>query len=88
MKDPMNLAPSGTLFDDITGFLLSKPSAQEVMDYQVAEPLDARLHELLDKNSQTSLSRDEQTELDTFLQFAHVLTLLKAKALELLEEDE
>jgi hypothetical protein len=84
----MNLAPAGTLFDDITTFLLSKPTAQQVLDYQVSEHLDTRLHELLDKNSNVSLSREEQNELDTFLHFAHIITLLKAKALEQLDEDE
>ena len=84
----MNLAPAGTLFDDITTFLLSKPTAQQVMDYQVPEHLDNRLHELLDKNSNLALSHEEQNELDTFLQFAHIITLLKAKALEQLDKDE
>jgi hypothetical protein len=76
----MALAPADTLFDQITDFLISRPTAEQIVEFRASEQLDQRLHELLDKNSGAGLTPDERAEMDRFLQVNHLLIVLKAKA--------
>ncbi len=68
------------LLDEITEFLLTRPTAEDIIASHAFETLDARLHKFLDKNSAGVLDRDERAELDRFLQLNHMLIVLKAKA--------
>ncbi len=63
----MNLVPANTLFDELTDFLISSPTAKEIIDFQASETLNQRLHHLLDENKSDRLTADEEIELDTFL---------------------
>lgn len=69
-----------TWVDEITDFLLSRPTAEQIIAFRVSDPVDERLHELLDKNQDDELSTSERAELDGFLQLDHLFTILKAKA--------
>ena len=85
----MNYAPAETLFDEITDFLMSQPTIAEIIEFQTSEKLNDRLHELLDKNSEETITIDERSELDMFLHYGHILSMLKAKArLKLLEDED
>ena len=48
----MSLAPPTTLFDEITDFLASAPTKEQIIIFKPSQFLDNRLHELLDKNVQ------------------------------------
>jgi len=76
----MAIAPERTLFDEITDFLASAPTAEAIIAYKPSDILDQRLHELLDKNSAEGLTPEERKELDEFLQINHLLTVVTAKA--------
>ncbi len=76
----MTIAQSETLFDEITDFLVAQPSPEQIIAYQASTSLQGRLNDLLDKNANAELTPDERSELDQFLQFNHLLILLKAKA--------
>jgi hypothetical protein len=76
----MSVAPTGTLFDEITDFILSQPTPEQIIAYQVPDSLNERLHDLLDRNGESQLTADERAELDSFLKIGHLLTMLKAKA--------
>jgi hypothetical protein len=76
----MATAPSTTLFDEITDFLGSAPTLDEIISFKPSERLDQRLHHLLDKNSQEALSIDERAELDEFLRLSHLLNMVVLKA--------
>lgn len=76
----MNVAPPQTLFDELTDFLVSRPTETEIIAYQASGELNERLHYLLDENSRDALSTEEQSELDTFLKLGHLIMMLKAKA--------
>lgn len=76
----MTDAFAGVFLDEITEFLLSQPTAIEVIDFRASPQLDERLHELLDKNREDEISPDEEAELEAFLQYGHLLTTLKIKA--------
>jgi hypothetical protein len=76
----MAIAPERTLFDEITDFLASAPTAEQIIAYKPSDILDQRLHELLDKNSSEQLTTEERKELDEFLQINHLVTVVTAKA--------
>ena len=76
----MAQAPSRMLFTEITDFIVSEPSLNEIIAYRPSETLNERLHDLLYKNANDSLSGDEKHELDEFLRLDHLIRMLKAKA--------
>ena len=76
----MAVAPPNTLFDEVTDFLMSKPTSEAIVAFRPSESLDRRLHDLLDKNSNEGLTPDEHDELNAFLHIEHLMTILKAKA--------
>lgn len=84
----MNYAPAETLFDEITDFLASAPSAEELITFRPSEKLNQRLHELLDKNSADTINADERAELNEFLRFGHLLQMIQLKARKKLMNEE
>ncbi len=76
----MAVAPPNTLFDEITDFLVSSPTPEQIIEFQPSEALNQRLHDLLDKNREENLTPEERDELDQFLEIGHLFTILKAKA--------
>jgi hypothetical protein len=75
----MQSAPSRTVFDMITDFLATEPSAQEIIDYFLPDDLQTRLDDLLDRNGEDLLSYAEREELDAFLKADRMFSLLKTK---------
>jgi len=76
----MAISSPETLFDEIADFLLSQPTPEQVIAYRVSQALQSRLDELLNKNAGSGLNTDERAELEQFLQYNHVLIMLKARA--------
>lgn len=75
----MQHIPTRTVFDEITDFLATEPSAQEIIAYHLSDELQARLDELLDKNGEDLLSPEGREELFTFLKADQMFSLLKTK---------
>lgn len=75
----MQGAPPRTVFDEITDFLATEPSPQEIIAYHLPEDLQARLDQLLDKNGEGLLTYAEREELTEFLNVDEVFSLLKTK---------
>jgi hypothetical protein len=59
----MEQAPIITIMEEVTNFLASSPTAEQIIAYKAPEHLDERLHYLLDQNSSGEITRDERTEL-------------------------
>ena len=68
-----------TLLDEITDFLASIPTAEEIVAFKPSESLNDRLHELLERAGEGELTDAEQKELDEFLRASHLLKMLKGK---------
>ena len=71
--------PAETLLDEITDFLASIPTAEEILAFKPSEQLNQRLHDLLDHAGEGALTDREQQELDEFLRVSHLLKMLKGK---------
>jgi hypothetical protein len=72
-------APIRTVFDVVTDFLATEPSSQEIIDYQLPDDLQNRIHELLDKNGEGELTPEEHREMMDYARLENMMILLKAK---------
>ena len=71
--------PVRTVFDEITDFLASEPSPQELLAYHLPDNLQARVDELVERNGEGQLTFDEQQELFDFVRADQMIGLLKTK---------
>jgi hypothetical protein len=76
----MAVAPSYTLVDEITDFLMTSPTAEQIVAFQLSEQVSQRALKLLELNRQNDLTPDERVEMNTYMQMDHFMTVLKAKA--------
>lgn len=75
----MQRIPTRTVFDEITDFLATEPSPQEIIDYYLSDDLQLRLDELLDKNREGEITPSEREELERFLNANQMFSMLKTK---------
>ncbi|RME45241.1 MAG: hypothetical protein D6796_10765, partial [Caldilineae bacterium] len=76
--------PAAQTASDLIAFLTKGPSPAAIVAYTVPEKHQQRLRRLLALNEAGMLSPEETLELDELEQLEHIMTLLKAKAQELL----
>ncbi len=75
----MQDAPVRTVFGEITDFLATNPTPEEIIAYSLPDDLKVRAHELLERNGEGELSLDERDEMFDFVRVDQMMTLLKAK---------
>ena len=72
-------APAYSIFDVITDFLASQPTADDIILYRLPIDLQARADELIERNGEGQLTFDEQKELFDFVRADQMIALLKTK---------
>ena len=72
-------APAYSIFDVITDFLASQPTADDIILYRLPIDLQARADELIERNGEGQLTFDEQQELFDFVRADQLIALLKTK---------
>ncbi len=72
-------APAYSIFDVITDFLASQPTADDIILYRLPIDLQARADELIERNGEGQLTFDEQQELFDFIRADQMIALLKTK---------
>lgn len=75
----MAVATPISIWEIVTDFLASNPSPQEIIAYKLPPELEARAHDLLDRNGEGELSPVEVQEMQEFMKFDEIMSLLKAK---------
>lgn len=73
-------SPNKRLHLELIDFLSSRPSLEQIVQFKISTSAQEQLEALLDKNREAQLTAEEKTELDQYLQYRHVLILLKASA--------
>ena len=68
------------LYREITDFLATNPSPEQIVTFKISSVAQERLDDLLDKNREEELTADETAELDAYLQARDLMILLKANA--------
>ena len=71
--------PVRSVFSEITDFLATNPTPQEIIAYQLSEELQARAHELLERNSEDQLTPEERDEMFDFVRVDEMMSLLNVK---------
>lgn len=75
----MQNVPTKTVFGEITDFLATNPTPEEIIAYELPGYLQARAIELLEKNGEGDLSERERDEMMDFVRIDNMMLLLKAK---------
>ncbi len=71
--------PARTVFDVITDFLATEPTAQEIIAYFLPDDLQQRADDLAERNGEDLLTASEREELDEFIKVDRMFSLLKTK---------
>ncbi len=69
------------IYQYVLEFLVSQPSAAELLDFGPTPSMQARVNELLERNQAGTLPAAESKELDEYVRINHLITMLKARAL-------
>lgn len=68
------------LAEEVISFLSASPTLERIVGYKISDTAQMRLEELLEKNQEAVLTTEETAELDQYLQYRHILILLKSSA--------
>ena len=68
------------IHQEMTDFLATSPTLEQMIDFKISDAAQERLEDLLDKNREGELTEEEKAELDRYFQYRHVMILLKASA--------
>jgi hypothetical protein len=78
-RDAMFNAPTRTVFDEITDFLASSPSPEEILAYKFSDDLQARIADLTARNTEDELTPDEKVELFDIIHADDIISMVKIK---------
>lgn len=79
-QPPSEAGLTRPLPDELIALLNSAPSLEQIIQFKISAAAQERLEALLDKHREAQLTAGEQRELDQYLQYRHVLIVLKASA--------
>jgi hypothetical protein len=80
VQTPSSSRATQPIYQEITNFLASNPTLEEMVDFKISAAAQGRLEELLNKEKEEGLTPDEKGEMEKYLQYRHVMILLKASA--------
>jgi hypothetical protein len=78
-------APPASIQEEVLTFLLSAPSPRQIIAFHASDTAQQRRRCLLEANRQDTLSPEEHAALEEASQMDHFITLLKAKAHQILQ---
>ena len=84
----MVLIRSSTIIDEVLDFLISAPAPAEIVAFHASEQAQARLRTLLEHNRDGSLTDLEKAELNEMNRVDHFFTLIKARAMKRLRDQD
>lgn len=71
--------PTRTAFDELTDFLATSPTPDEILAYKFSDDLQARLIDLMERNREDELLPGEKEELFDIIRADDIIRLLKIK---------
>ena len=67
-------------YEEIIDFLAAGSTPESVLEFQPSQAVKARVLDLLARHKSDSLTPDETSKLDHYLQLAHIMRMVKARA--------
>jgi hypothetical protein len=65
---------------EIIDFIVENKSAEQILEFHPSEAAQSRVEELIAKEHEGTLDEQERLELENYMQFDHIMTLVKARA--------
>ena len=65
--------------DEVTDFLATAPTDDELLGYKISDDLQERLHHLLDLNGEGEINECERRELEDYLRANRMMASLKVQ---------
>ncbi|MBK9123551.1 MAG: hypothetical protein IPM16_10600 [Chloroflexi bacterium] len=75
----MQTAPPRSAFGEVTDFLATNPTPEEILAYTLSDSLQARAEELLELHGEGQLTPEQHDEMMDLVRIDTILQLLKAK---------
>ena len=75
----MQGAPVRSVFSEITDFLATNPTPEEIIAYHLPDELRERAQHLLELNGEDELTPEEHEEMIDFVRIDQMMSLLKIK---------
>jgi hypothetical protein len=80
----MAVASIPSVYDAFLDYLVEKATPEEILAFKVSSEAEERISDLLERQSAGQLTPEEAVELEYMRRFDSLVSLLKAKALEAL----
>src|SRR5258708_37024244 len=74
--------------NDVLDFLISAPTLEQIIAFHASNNAQNRLRTLLDTNRSGTLTMEQKAELDELNRINHFFTLIKARAMKVLNDRE
>lgn len=80
----MSVPAIPSVYDNLLSFLVEKATPEEILAYTVPEAVATRAIELMERNNEGLLTEGEAAELEDMRRADKLISLLKARSLDLL----
>lgn len=77
----MSLLDHSAIYDNLLDMLAKNANAEQLLAFQLPQPLQMCLNTLPEKNREGTLTSEEMAALDTYERFEHLFRLLKISVL-------
>ena len=84
---PSTQAPMIDAIDEVTTFLATQPTPEQVLAFCASPAVEERISELLEKNRTSGLSEDEEREWQTYERAGHLVRMAKVNAVLNVKDD-
>ncbi len=74
--------------DEVLDFLVAGPMPKQIIAFHASERAQAQLRLLLERNQNGTLTEQEHAELEEMSRVDHFFTLIKARAMKVLQDGE
>ncbi len=77
------MATNQTYFE-IVDFIFENKTLEQIIDFHPSQATQRRVEELIAKEQAGTIAEQERLELEDYMQFDHIMTLMKARAAQVL----
>jgi uncharacterized membrane protein len=74
--------------DEVLDFLVTGPTPEQIIAFHASEQAQEQLRLLLERNRNGTLTEQERAELEEMSRVDHFFTLIKARAMKILQDGE
>ncbi len=69
---------------EIIDFIFKNKSLDQIIEFHPSQAVQSRVEELIANEQEGTITEQERLELEDYMQFDHIMTLMKARAAQVL----